>query len=303
MSRYRSSLTVLLPLLTVIAALVVLPSPARAGSYALDPTANRPLPSGATGWSCTHRPMGSTCEDIMIRALNRGRAAMGEPAYHLPSRFRALAGAEQLLVLSNLDRKLYGRLPISGFNADLNTSARSGAMNGGDPEFVPVGGAWPSAGGSNWAGGTRSPLVSYFLWMFVDGPYWEHRHNTLLKAGSSSKLAMGAAHGTDADGRPAWTELYEAFPSTAPVPLLPTVITLFRHSGSTAGGDRVAVAGFGFRRVTGVAFGTVPAEFTVDSLNVIHAIAPRHASGLVHVRVTTAAGTSLATRAAAYRYG
>jgi hypothetical protein len=207
------------------------------------------------------------------------------------------------LVLSNLDRVLYARVPISGLNTTLNASARAGASNDADPAFVAVGGVWPSKCGSNWAGPMGSPLVAYFYWMYHDGPDWAHRNITLMTSPTAtSKLVMGAGSATNAGGAKAWTELFEAFPSTTRIGYLPTVVLLSSHSGPARGGSDVAIAGFGFGRVTGVTFGGVSAGYRVDSLHVIHAVSPSHQSGKVFVRVSTRAGTSNRTAAAGYWY-
>ena len=113
---------------------------------------------------------------------------------------------------------------------------------------------------------------------------------------------MGAAGGRNAQGQQGWADLLEAFPSTARIIYLPTVVILSSHSGSSGGGAAVAISGFGFAPVTGVTFGGVPAAFRVDSLKVIHAVSPSHQSGRTFVRVTTKGGTSNGTSAAVYWY-
>jgi hypothetical protein len=300
--RYRWLVAAALSLVLAVA----VPQAASATTrYPLDPAHDIAAPAAAFGSACWNHPYGDTCQTTMIRALNRARAVLGEPAYALPTRFKSLHGVEQLLVLSNLDRRLYGRAAITGFNADLMASARYGAASDSDPPFVPVGGTSPSFCGSNWVGPLRSPLVAYYMWMYADaGQGWAHRHNTLMRIDApDNRLAMGVAHGTDASGRPAWTELYEAFPSKTAVPLVPTVVLLSSRSGPETGGTDIAILGFGFRRVVGVSFGTTPARFSVDSLNIIHVLTPAHSAGRVTVRVSTSAGTSSTTAAAAFLYG
>jgi hypothetical protein len=82
---------------------------------------------------------------------------------------------------------------------------------------------------------------------------------------------------------PASTYVYE----TAPV-----VQAFQPNSGSTAGGNRVAIIGTGFTGATAVSFGSTPAaSFTVLVDGEIFATAPAHAPGAVSISVTTPGGT------------
>lgn len=319
MARPRSSLIRLCAALLVGAAmLLVHPGAAAAsGGYPLDPTKNIGLPA-ATMTTCDQHPYSGTCKRMVIRALNHARAAMGEPAYLLPPRFASLTGPEQLLVLSNADRRLYGRRAVIALNAPLNASAQRGATLDSDPAFISIGGSGPALGASNWAGGARSPLVAYYLWMYADGPTtggsgnvgcrqpgdascWDHRHATLMGSGSTDKLVMGVGHGTGPSGMPAWTELYEAFWPEVWMTYVPTVTVLSTHYGSR--GTAVTITGYGFVHVRGVTFGSTPAGFRVVSGHRIVAVAPAGVRGPTHVRVTTSGGVSNATPAAAFSFG
>jgi len=75
-------------------------------------------------------------------------------------------------------------------------------------------------------------------------------------------------------------------------------------SGTAKGGTSVTITGTGFTAspaVTGVSFGGAAAQFTIDSGTQITAISPP-GTGIVHITVTTPAGTSAATAADQYRY-
>lgn len=318
MARSRSPLFVLCTLLALVGGALALPSAAGASGYPLEPAKNIPPPSRAMT-VCSSHPYSSNCKHIMIKALNHARAVMGEPAYQLPPGFVTLTAAEQLLVLSNLDRRLYARAPVIGLNAPLNASAQSGAMHDSDPPFVSIDGTGPAVGASNWAGGARSPLLAYYLWMYADGPTdgtsgnvscrqpgdascWDHRNATLMRSGSTNKLAMGVGHGKGPSGMPAWTELYEAFwPSTA-MTYVPTVAQLSTSYGSYLGGTAVTVTGFGFVHVTGVTVGGQPARYTVNSRTRISVLTPAGTAGRAFVRVSTTGGSSMSTPAAAFSY-
>jgi hypothetical protein len=278
------------------------PASARAGYYPLDPAHNIPLTSRVWGPACTHHAFGARCERIMVRALNHARSVMGQPAYDLPGRFGALRGRQQLLTLANQDRKLYRRAPIAGLNRTLNASAERGAANGADPAFVTVGGRHLWRGGSNWAGGLRSPLAAYFMWMYDDaGSSWQHRHNMLMRSGGRGYVMLMGV-GSTADSTPDWTTLFESFARGPGIQCLPAVLGLSARSADASRGSAVRLAGFGFLHVRHVTFGGVPASFTRTSLFSITAVPPPHDPGRVHVQVITSGGVSPRTRAAVYRY-
>lgn len=238
----------------------------------------------------------------MIRGLNHARAVMGQPAYDLPARFRALRAREQLLVLANLDRKLYQRGAIAGLNSALNATAERGADASVDPNFVSVAGEQLVCGSSDWAGGLRSPLAAYFLWMYDDASEdWRHRHSVLMAKGSKDNLLMmGVGSSPDAGGMPDWTLILESFAPSTGIALVPTVSALAVPTSGTA--SVVRLFGFGFLHVREVTFGGVPATFTRTSLFTISAVPPAQAAGRVHVRVVTTGGTSAPTAADLYRY-
>jgi hypothetical protein len=320
-SRLRNPLAFLFTVvaLTGLAAAVVAQTASARTQYALDPDSNIPAPATAYGPMCSEHPFSSRCERVLIRALNHARAVMGQPSYRLPTRFKALTGTDQLLVLSNQDRRLYGRAPITGFNATLNASAQRGATHGSDPAFVPLDSTPPAVGAANWSGGLPSPLLAYYNWMYADGvsngssgnvdcrqpgdsACWGHRHATLMRGGSHNKVVMGGGHGKGPSGMVAWTELYEAFWPSVPIDYVPSVTGLSSYSGSCLGGAEVKVTGFGFVHVTGVTVGDKPAKFTVLSPTVLWIVTPTATTGRTHVRVTTRGGESNSTAAAAYTY-
>jgi hypothetical protein len=264
------------------------------------------------------RPHSKRCTTVFVRALNHARAVMKQPKYRLPARFASLTAQDQLLVLSNLDRRLYGRTPITGLNPRLDASAHRGARQNRDPDFVGrINGAQLEAGGSNWAGGGSpmgSPLFAYYLWMYDDGPgsgnidcqhkgdpgCWGHRDNTLFQAPAHAQAEMGVGFAKP-NGSFSWTELYEAFPASATIPCLPSVIGLSRHSGPTSGGTLV-VHGFGFVQVRAVKVLGQRAKITKRSATALTIHVPRHPAGAGFVVVRTAVGSSARTYAAAYKY-
>jgi hypothetical protein len=83
----------------------------------------------------------------------------------------------------------------------------------------------------------------------------------------------------------------------------PMVTGLNPASGSTAGGDSVAISGSGFTGASAVNFGAAAATFSADSDTQITATSPAVAdAGAVDVTVTTPAGTSPTSTADQFTY-
>ncbi|MGO9457374.1 MAG: IPT/TIG domain-containing protein [Acidimicrobiales bacterium] len=83
----------------------------------------------------------------------------------------------------------------------------------------------------------------------------------------------------------------------------PTITSLSRTSGPVTGGTKVTITGAGFTTVHNVKFGTTTAtSFTVKSTTQIIATSPAHAAGQVRISVTTAVGTTPATKYDLYTY-
>jgi hypothetical protein len=82
----------------------------------------------------------------------------------------------------------------------------------------------------------------------------------------------------------------------------PAVSAISPTSGTTAGGTQVTVTGTNFSGASGVSFGSVPADFFVNSDTSITATAPAQAAGTVDVTVTTPTGTSASTSADHFSY-
>jgi len=101
--------------------------------------------------------------------------------------------------------------------------------------------------------------------------------------------------------------LLAAVPALAPPPAVaapaPTVTRLSVHAGPTAGGVRVTITGRHLTPVRSVRFGSARAtHVVVRSARKLVVTAPRHAAGLVDVRVVSAHGRSSARPADRFRY-
>lgn len=285
--------------------------------YRLNPRRNIPPPRSLDRPICRNSPHSRRCTRLMVAALDHARSVLNQPRYKLPSRFASLSSRDQLLVLSNLDRVLYSRAPITGRNQRLEKSANVGAQQNRDPSFVgTVNGAHPEAASSNWAGGTApmgSALFAYYLWMYDDGPgsnnidcqkkgdpgCWGHRDDTLMETPQGAQVEMGVGYAKP-NGEFSWTELYEAFASSATIPCLPSVTGLSRHTASSAGS--LTVHGFGFVQVRKVTVLGKPAVIVHRTAHAIKIKIGSHRPASGYVLVTTASGTSGPTYAAAFRY-
>ncbi len=72
----------------------------------------------------------------------------------------------------------------------------------------------------------------------------------------------------------------------------PHVINVTPRTGSTTGGFTITITGVAFTGATAVSFGTTNVAPSVVSDTVLTVVAPPHAAGVVHLRVTTLKGTS-----------
>jgi hypothetical protein len=193
------------------------PAAARAdGPVGHDPAANLPL--GSVPQSCWTNPSASDCVSAVITGLDRARADLGEGPYALPAGFAQLAAAQQMFVLTDLDRVAAGLAPIPGLTDALSADAAGGVQADNDPSSSDRDfGYWTA----NWAGGYPNALMAYYDWMYDDGPgsgnldctsatasgCWGHRHDILWQFGGTGALAMGAAAGADPRGAPGYAIL------------------------------------------------------------------------------------------------
>lgn len=192
-------------------ALVVAGS-AAAGWAGSDPPHNTPI--GMVPAACATAPAQKTCINAGVYYLDKARANVGQSAYKLPADFPSLQPAQQLFILTNLDRIEYKLPPIKGLTAALNTDALvRGVKAGMDPS--PSVTANLKGWNANWAAGMYNAPMAYEAWMWDDGlgsgnidctssnksGCWGHRHNVLWKFGSGAVLAMGGAAGKGPTGR------------------------------------------------------------------------------------------------------
>jgi hypothetical protein len=178
--------------------------------------------------ACQSAPAGADCVAASLSYLNQARANLGQPPYALPSDFASLTPPQQLLILTDSDRALYGLAQVPGLTDGLDQAAAAGVLNDADP--LPSDPNW-YAFTSNWAGGFGNAVLAYEAWMYDDGlgsgnvdctaanpsGCWGHRHNILWQFDAGGPLAMGAAAGSDSAASPGYATLIEeAAPSSSP---------------------------------------------------------------------------------------
>src|SRR5437763_12018502 len=102
------------------------------GPVGADPSSN--FAPGPQPLICDTDPRGAVCLAGAIQYLDQARANLGQAPYQLPTNFVSLTPEEQALVLTNLDRILYGLPPMPGLTAALNQDAAGGVRSDNDPQ-------------------------------------------------------------------------------------------------------------------------------------------------------------------------
>lgn len=144
------------------------------------------------------------CDVAALRAYDKVRAGEGVGPLTLPRGFDTMPPAEQLLLVSDLERVDRGLRPVAARVTQLDSLAAIGARNNTDP---PTPDPMPSgaSAASLWAGAGTSTLLANFFWMYDDGPgsgnidcaqprdpgCWGHRRGILSPF--RAPLYMGAA--------------------------------------------------------------------------------------------------------------
>jgi hypothetical protein len=182
----------------------------------INPATN--IPAGPLPHACAVAPKDAACIAGIVRALDHARAKLGFGPYLLPTNFASLAGARQLLVLSNLDRLAYGLPPIDGLSPALNAVAAAGVIDDSDPNPSTLLAGFSSFGwSSNWAGAYPNAPEAYYAWMYFDGwsgeqtsnldctsttasGCWAHRDD-VLSFPEAGMLSMGASASRDSHGQ------------------------------------------------------------------------------------------------------
>jgi Fibronectin type III domain len=221
-----------------------------------NPTSNL-VPTSAMYENCVPTSPTSSqvtaCDQETVSAIDAARASEDVGPMTLPVGYDQMPPAEQVLVVSNLERTDRGLPPVAGLSSSIDALAQAGAQNHTDPSFPNP--FYGTSGGSNWAS-TSSVLFANFLFMYDDGPgtgginidcttsnpsgCWGHRDNIL--SNFDQPILMGAATvsgsslteefiGGDSVDKPdvtAWSSLATQFP----VAVSTSAITLNSGSGA-----------------------------------------------------------------------
>lgn len=209
---YAAALTCVAMLVAVLATTAF---PAAAGARsaraAILPPANpqyslgvgKYLPGGCSGV----RDFSGGCMKESLGMINAGRQSEGLGPLMLPANWQSLSVAQQLFVLTELERTARGLAADAGLSANLNQAAVTGAGAGRDPSG--------SGLEALWAGGEPNPIVVVADWIYEDGLFasgvaenlncsssrpagcWQHRDIVLHDGGSGScgkRCAVGAGY-------------------------------------------------------------------------------------------------------------
>ncbi len=217
---------------TLVALLGAAPTAATAAPSATAPI----LPPANPRYSLAagrYNPVGCAgVRDVSARCLRRslGMIDAGRWAEHLgpvvlPGNWSALTVAQQLFVLSQLERTARGLPADVGLSAGLNRRALAAATTGRDPSGAGLAGLW--------AGGEPNAIAVVADWMYEDGLFadgftenltcsaahpsscWQHRDLLLHRGGPGScgvRCSVGAAFSPAGDRRAtgAGTDSYAA---------------------------------------------------------------------------------------------
>jgi hypothetical protein len=177
------------------------------------------------------------CANVMLSAIDAARAREGVGSMYLPSNWYQLTPAEQVFVVTNLERIDRRLNPYVGLVQSVTDGAQQGAVLGADP--VPRMSSGVLGAQSILAVGEDNALGADYAWMYDDGPggpnaaclpadhtgCWGHRDailgscGGLTDAGQNESCVAGAGFGSNVNGYlTSYTE--ELVETVAPLPPL-----------------------------------------------------------------------------------
>jgi hypothetical protein len=157
----------------------------------------------------------SACLETSLAMLNAGRLNEQLGPVVLPANWQQLTVAQQLFVLTELERTARGLPADTGLAADWDAAAQVGADAGQDPTS---GGSGAHGFQAVWAGGQPNPIVVMTDWVYADGVFpdgasqnlgcsgsttsgcWSHRDTVLHDSAATAchaHCAVGAAFSTN----------------------------------------------------------------------------------------------------------
>ncbi|HZU80904.1 MAG TPA: hypothetical protein VE991_13380 [Acidimicrobiales bacterium] len=184
-----------------------------------EPANMAPSPNFLQSCSGTQYDDSSTCVGATLSAIDNARAQEGLPGMTLPSNWTSLTPAQQIFVITNLERTVRGLPALTAMATSLDQAAAAGAAQNTDPS--PPSGFPYSQWGSNWAGAVGNPLEAMYYWMYDDGMgssnidctpsdpsgCWGHRNNVLLNLPCSDCLMGTGFNPTAWNGDPSLAEI------------------------------------------------------------------------------------------------
>jgi hypothetical protein len=136
---------------------------------------------------------GAACTNYLLAAINNARSVEGLSAMTLPSNWYTLTTAQQLFVVTDLERTARGLAPYLGINAALSGEAQRAANANADPGIAPgfAIGTDPQGTpgmGAAWSGGF-AVLAADYIWMYDDG--WGGSRGATANVACTSPAAAG----------------------------------------------------------------------------------------------------------------
>ncbi len=189
------------------------------------------------------RPTAPHCVAEELAATNWAHHSEGLGNIGLPRNFIKLSAADQMLVITDIERVSRGEDPVLGIEAPLNAYAQQGAVGGYDPVVGSMSSIDGATGGfaSNYAAGVNA-LDANYQWMYTDGwdgklttngdctsavapGCWGHRDNILLNdsrmacqvATCSFVMGAGFVNNGRHDGYSSFSELFVQISGVTPV--------------------------------------------------------------------------------------
>jgi hypothetical protein len=228
-----------------------------------------------------------TCVDESVAMLNAGRRDEHLGPLLLPSNWSRLTVAQQLFVMTDLERTARGLAPDTGLATDWDAAAAAGAQTGRDPTGD---GSGAHGFASVWAGGEANPVVTMVGWIYDDALFpdgsssnidcsadatagcWGHRDAVLHDTAASScgrRCAIGAGYSPDGfagagsgSAHESYAEVFGIGGANNPDPLVfrwtseLQYLPACEHAGDSCGwSGRPLVSASGFLNIRGVAPG------------------------------------------------
>jgi hypothetical protein len=170
------------------------------------------------------------CITQEVEAVDNAQTQEGlQPMTLNVAAFTQVTPAEQMFVLTDLERVIRGLPPVMALTTQLDSVAEQGAVKMTDPALNGwnlTGGKGAVAWDSNWAGGLNTVGSDYF-WLYLDGQgynidctptnqsgCWQHEENILAPVSGSCgtpktlpQMVMGAGEATTSEYGPSEAEI------------------------------------------------------------------------------------------------